>query len=473
MVPIYGESSFQKITAQELYGIIGSGRPLQNYEISEEIFINASTHESINFFKCKFSKLIILTQLRSLTISHCDFEEIAIKKDIQNINISNINSDKAVIRASKISVEDIHLNSCKLDKIIFGQTGDVVFDKLYCFELNINSLALFGTIKKVFLNKGNQIEGLTLNGDFKDIEIVNKGLLDEKLALNKIEDLYYINRSEKNRLQIQNSSITNLYSIGQHIDAYIELTEVICKKATFIDDFGQNGRVKIKTCNELSTISFISTNIANFEIFNSNLSKTIFISNQSIIEKIRWQSVEWPEDLELYRNSEIDKEINDSFCRETLRILKLNAQTQQDTINYIKFHSLELQAYRLQIKTKKWYDGDRILLFLNTISNNHGLSWERGILFSLGIGALFFIPNLFLLNSPYWEFRWSNWSDFWRVTGTTIKLFSQSLYAAHSFDYLNDYNPKGIVFLFDLVGRIFLTYGYYQTIVAFRKFGKR
>ena len=154
-------------------------------------------------------------------------------------------------------------------------------------------------------------------------------------------------------------------------------------------------------------------------------------------------------------------------------ILKLNALTQQDTISYIKFYSLEMQAYQQQIKTKSWYSEDRILLCLNRISNKHGLSWRRGVLFSVAVGALFFFPNLFLLENSYWTFGWDSWSDFWTVSSTTLKLFSQSLYAAHSFDYLNEYKPNGIAFFIDIVGRIFLAYGYYQTIVAFRKFSRK
>lgn len=473
MISISEESSLQKITVQELFDIIDSKKQIRDIEVFEEVFITTINSHSLNFFNCKFSKLTILVKLERLTIHKCDFEEIDIKGNIGNLSLININSDKGIIRSDNISVFDFHMNNCQIGEITLGQIGNVSIDKFYCFQSYIKSLALFGTFKKVFFNKGNHIDAFTINGEFNDIQIINLGLPDEKLASNIFEDVYYQNKAEKNRLQIQNSSITNLYSIGQHIDTYIELTEVSCKKATFIDDFGQNGRVKIKTCNELSTIYFNSANVANVEIFNSNFSNTTFISDQSIFEKIKWQSVEWSEDLERYRNSENDHVLNDSFRRETLRVLKLNAQLQQDTVNYIKFHALEQQAYKIQIKTKKWYEGDRILLYLNTISNDHGLSWERGILFSLGIGTLFFIPNLLLLNSPYWEFGWSNWSDFWRVAGITIKLFSQSLYAAHSFDYLNDYNPKGIVFLFDLVGRIFLTYGYYQTIVAFRKFGRK
>ena len=466
-------SSLQKISLQELQRLLSLNKQLENLEIVDDVFIDSSNYDTLSFFNCKFSALRINVKLERLTISKCVFEEVNISDDIKYLSLFNLASEKGTLSADNIGISNFHISNCILKEISLGQIGKVSVTELFCFQSVIDLFLLHGAFEKVFFNKGNQITTLQIDGDFKDVQIVHLPLPKEQISPNKFMDIFYLNKFEKGKLKIQNSSITNLFAIGQHVDTYFELTELICRKATFIDDFGQNGIVKIKTCSELSTISFSSANIANLEIFNSDFSRTNFISDQSIFEKIKWQSVQWSGNLELYRNSENNDQLNDSFRRETLRTLKLNAQIQQDTINYIKFHSLELQAYKIQIRTKKWYNGDRILLFLNTISNKHGLSWERGVWFSLGIGALFFIPNLFLLNNPYWEFGWTHWSDFWRVAGTTIILFSQSLYAAHSFDYLNDYDPKGIVYVFDLIGRIFLTYGYYQTIIAFRKFGRR
>lgn len=462
--------NLQKISAQELSRIISPGEIIRNYEISGEIFIDSSMPETINFHNCKFSKLTILDKLVRLAIHSCDFYEIVIKGDIQYLSLLSINSTHALIHAENILIDDIYISDCQLiDSLILGQLGKVEVDEFYCFQSTIKSLGLFGTYEKVVFNKGNQITTLQIDGEFKDVQIVHTLLPNEQISPNKFEDIFYSNRFEKSRLKIENSAIKNLYAFGQHFDSYIELNEVNCEEVVFRENFGTNGIIKIKACDKLSKISFFTADIPNLEIFNSNFKNTSFITGQSIIEKIKWQSVEWSEKLEQYTDPKLDI----SFRGETLRYLKLNAFNQQDTINYIKFYSLELQDYEKLIQVKKWYSEDRVLLYLNKISNNHGLSWKRGLCFSIGIGTLFFIPNLFLLNNPYWEFGWSNWSDFREVLDITLKLFSQSLYAAHSFDYLKEYNPKGIVFLIDLIGRIFLTYGYYQTIVAFRKFGRK
>lgn len=473
MSGISEKSNLQKISLQELQRLIALNKQIENIEILDEVFIDSSNYDTLSFFNCKFSALRINVKLERLTIGKCDFDELNISNDIKHLSLFNLASEKGTFSADNISISNFHISNCILKEISLGQIGKVSVTELFCFQSVFDSFLLHGTFKKVFFNHGNKIHSSLFDGKIENLEIVHFILPNKKIDINEFVDFVYYNEAEKGILKVQKANIKNLFALGQHVDSFFEFTETSIENISFNNDFGPNGTIKIKTCNDLSKISFNSANVANLEIFNSNFSNTTFISDQSIFEKIKWQSVEWSEALERYRNSENNHVLNDSFRRETLRVLKLNAQLQQDTVNYIRFHALEQQAYKIQIKTKKWYDGDRILLFLNTISNNHGLSWGRGVIFSIGVALVFFILNSFFLNNPHWEFGWSNWPDFWRVAGTTIKLFSQSLYAAHSFDYLNDYNPKGIVFLLDLIGRIFLTYGYYQTIVAFRKFGRK
>jgi len=488
-MPNTDKSNLKKISSNEFLRLIGSERQIMNFEISDEIFIDSNSltfnKKTISLYNCKFSKLTIQLVLTNLTINDCDFDKIDIKRNINDLEIFNINSDTAIILVNNADIQSIKIDNCEINQIILGNHGTVNVIELVCVESKIKKFGLLGSFKNVIFNEGNRITLLQLSGAFNDVQIGQIIVLEEILSPNIFENIRYQNKAEKGRLILQNSSITNFLAIGQHVETYIELSETKCVNVIFIEDFGENGKIKMKTCNELSKISFTSANISSLEIFNSDLSKVHFVSGQSIIENIRWQSVEWPEKLEYY----IDPKLNVSFCRETLRNLKLNAHTQQDTINYIKFHSLELQAYEIQIKTKKWCNGDRILLWLNKISNKHGLSWGRGLLFTIGCWICFYL--LFLIIA--------------RIEGIYALLLGQPVEWTYSLDigngisYLWSLNflstlsswIEKIAFssvwwvavlkviqlllgvLIYLTGKIAIGYGIYQTIVAFRKYGKK
>ena len=105
-----------------------------------------------------------------------------------------------------------------------------------------------------------------------------------------------------------------------------------------------------------------------------------------------------------------------------------------------------------------------ILLKLNTFSNNNGLSWFRGILFTFFVWFFFYslfimcrdgIGNTFFLNIPRYQ-----------------EEFLKYLWLPNGFDGL--FSAKlslGATSVF-ILGKIFIGYGIYQTISAFRKYGK-
>lgn len=175
--------------------------------------------------------------------------------------------------------------------------------------------------------------------------------------------------------------------------------------------------------------------------------------------------------------------------RDTYRLLKNEALKVNDTIKALEYHAKEMKEYQKEnsIFTRiKWLQGtpiflkkfflyisklklynsflNNIPLFFNWISNNHGLSWFRGIVFTFAISiltALCILGSSELIVCDYtikgFKFTWfliikiiniTNWKDF------PFKIIGWSY-----------------VWLF--IGRIFIGYGYYQTAQAFRRFGKK
>lgn len=110
------------------------------------------------------------------------------------------------------------------------------------------------------------------------------------------------------------------------------------------------------------------------------------------------------------------------------------------------------------------------LLYLNRISNSFGMSWGRGVLFTCVTALLFFIlinyqgmPAPFSENIPNGEtcfgYLWENYLNMFYLLDFKEK-FSKGIIL----------NPFGETLFF--VSKIFVSYGIYQTISAFRKYGK-
>jgi putative membrane protein len=121
-----------------------------------------------------------------------------------------------------------------------------------------------------------------------------------------------------------------------------------------------------------------------------------------------------------------------------------------------------------------FYLKDIILLLFNRFSNYFGTDWVRGVVFTMMIGSLF---SFFLLVQNYnlWYINIYDINAWIQSIGFLIRIinvvdmkpFEEN---GNSLVKLVDNNDTNNIILF--IGRIFVTYGVYQTIQAFRKFGK-
>ncbi len=180
---------------------------------------------------------------------------------------------------------------------------------------------------------------------------------------------------------------------------------------------------------------------------------------------------------------------------ETLRIIKQRLEGQQNKIASIQYNALEKRAHhnrkfvsllpRIAIEKGilptisrnlhafyRWISSvfEIILLSLNWLSNGHGKSYSRGVIFTLSVGILTFY-FLMLSTSKYEYAPYINWD----IVSENIPLYAQFLLPTHKFDFLGEsFMSKTTLsnwyYLWDILGRIFIGYGIYQTVQAFRKF---
>jgi hypothetical protein len=156
--------------------------------------------------------------------------------------------------------------------------------------------------------------------------------------------------------------------------------------------------------------------------------------------------------------------------RESFRILKNKLNEKQNSIDALEFAKYEMNSYAKQLEQNVFEDKkirdlqNLLLLYINTFSSKHGTSWWRGVKFTFGIGLLFFY--LSIIATDNYIFGFCNLNDF----TTCVKYFFTFILPTHGIGYLDSENPKMFYYLWDFLGRIFVSYGIYQTIQAFRKY---
>lgn len=155
--------------------------------------------------------------------------------------------------------------------------------------------------------------------------------------------------------------------------------------------------------------------------------------------------------------------------RETYRIIKTQLNQSQNHIDALYYSNLEIKTYSKQLSQEiRSIDGflrtweSYIILKLNWLSNNNGTSWSQGVFFTLIVGAIFFY--LSLLATENYVFSLSN-IEF----DKSFKYYIMSLLPTHNIGYMESEKPNSFFYMWDFIGRIFVSYGIFQTIQAFRK----
>ncbi|WP_068473447.1 hypothetical protein [Saccharicrinis aurantiacus] len=103
----------------------------------------------------------------------------------------------------------------------------------------------------------------------------------------------------------------------------------------------------------------------------------------------------------------------------------------------------------------------RVINIFNWFSNKYGTRWDWGLAFTIGSGLVFFLlANLFVDDTVKTNFF---------TLGNIVRFMNPT----HNYDLIENYEVSDDFYLFDSIRRIFIGYGYYQTISAFRGYTKK
>ena len=252
------------------------------------------------------------------------------------------------------------------------------------------------------------------------------------------------------------------------------------------NEWNNLNQVIISHCNILNRADFENTNIqflqAHFvDIQNSGILRiyksTILkcdmnsICNRGFIffeaDRIDKITLENAVNIGFIELENMDVSVKNIVSRKTARILKDSAYRSNNVIDALKYRMIELDIYKRE-KNTIWYD--KIILWLNKWSNNHNRNFIWGVGFTIGIATFFFwLINYWGTSEQIFELNWHfNFTGF----GKIWKKYLDVLNVLNFRDKLSGIELNALGETLFLVAKIFIAYGMYQTVSAFRKYSK-
>ncbi|MDA3614737.1 hypothetical protein [Polluticaenibacter yanchengensis] len=356
------------------------------------------------------------------------FSEIIVAKS----RLIQINFDPNCLIKNTICLTDSHINEFYAPRLDTHAKCDIYLSYIGKCDIYKNTVTQFRLIDI----EESLIDYFKLMCDDPDVVKILKS------TINNID--FYGNILSKNKIFILSSTVKNISFNSILNIGIISLNNVIMESGLF----------KIDNCN-LGKIDFINCNFSEIKMIflNSKISEA-FLSLSSFPKVV-------------FNENGIDY-LQTRLMHGQLATASLK---QGDNVSHLDFSSNELYAH---YKTLKWFSSkifQKFNLWLNYISNDFGRNWVQSTGFSIAIGFIFFL--LLLTSIENYKLRYL---DF-KLLPALIKFLNPIRVYELDAIFNNTpiaglkLNPRSYVI--DFLGRIFLTYGYYQTIQAFRRFGRK
>ena len=267
-----------------------------------------------------------------------------------------------------------------------------------------------------------------------------------------------LNSTKDNPGNITVDGIYSKLSIYGNVGS-LELSRIFTKSIN-IHGVSATEEIKLENVHSLvedSTFIISSSNFNKASFFNVDFKSFRFFSiYKSNIESSFFSQCTFNEKIYSFDVDDMDRD-DDHAKYESYKQLKSALLKSNNIPVALKMHS---KMYSHFFRTKEASFWDKIILIFNRLSNKHGISWSRGVLFVLLSGLLFFFLYKLFLGIDVFGFS------------KNFKYYLLFLNPAHSFEFMTDYKPNEWAYVVDFISRIFIGYGYYQTVQAFRKFGK-
>lgn len=149
----------------------------------------------------------------------------------------------------------------------------------------------------------------------------------------------------------------------------------------------------------------------------------------------------------------------------TARFLKSEAMKSNDPFLIAELNTKEMNMHYRKLR---WLNRteffDKIILFFNKYSTNFGDRWQQGVGFILLSWVLSFSSIIMLRDGIGSTFIWTD-KKYLQEALEFLWQFGNVIILGHSYGILD--------ILIFILGKVFIVYGVYQTIAAFRKYGRK
>ncbi|WP_293887913.1 MULTISPECIES: hypothetical protein [unclassified Sphingobacterium] len=333
-------------------------------------------------------------------------------------------------------IGEIHLNSCTaLKKINLDIPRPL---KLYIEECKFDQPFLISSIYKdihitpTYVSIGDKnsgdilIEHFNIHLSFWGTNFSN--ITIKRSGINALEFETFVNHGKINFIDSK-TALPNFVKANSD-------TNYLTAKDSILD----NINFHFFDLNTFRHIQFINTNILGMKLFHYPIKLANYSENLNLLPCLV---------------DERDFNINAKFAYNQFRLL---AERNGDTDKSVEYRALELNYLR---RTKS-NEADRMLLLLNEVSNWHGRNWLLGVAFTLIASMISFVAYQASLH--IFDFFDSNWPrEYVRYIATYPKLQLDGY--SENANFLTD--------IARLFGIIFMGYGIFQTISAFRKYSRK
>lgn len=437
-----------------------------------------------------------------------------------NIVFKNVNVSENIYIPNPVELRYLTIIDSKLKgiRIDHSKIGGFTFEntnvgnfEFYTVTTERIQIRKQSTLNKVFINNNSSItEKFTIEDEAKIFEIKLESKELRKIEIKNsyiqhfiwkqdsfcnltIDDCKLETLSFKQAIipkdsvfQISNTFINNLQCTQLVNTGWLNISGLKPLKTYKKFTLDQSGLAKIE--NDDYKFEELTNQAATLHFENSDLGKTSFVNcdlpafnkfvfyNTKMLE-IFVAGTQLPQSHEIFflppiddNSSEIQKKKYENEKPSQQRLaysqFKKISENRGDNVQASEFLALEMDAYAEQIANQEGKGGERFNLCLNKFSNNWGNDWVQAVIVTLGINSICFL--LYCLSLGY---TLGNDCDlFWELTSYCFE-FLNPLRKAEFLLEKEEITP--LARFIDYFSRIIVAYFTYQTIQAFRRFGKK
>jgi|GEM_PF-5121175 len=218
------------------------------------------------------------------------------------------------------------------------------------------------------------------------------------------------------------------------------------------------------------------TGVAQINIFNSDIGKTMFSSNLSGFDKFCFSNskiieafIAGPRLPDIYARP---GENEDEQKRIAYSQIKRIYENRGDTITAMKYFRLEMEIYHGQLKNnlEDKIPGEKFQLLFNQFTNRHGTEWQKALMVTLLSSVLLYAVYCTLLFGFdfHGHIKWRLLPYYFEFVNPTHKIDFLKQFA-----YSTNTVRDSIALVLDSLCRITVPLLLYQMIQAFRKYGRK